>query len=97
MFGIIPGLGMQEILLLLLLGVLLFGRKLPDIGRSLGRTVIEFKKGVSGMEEEISTATSNAGGKPAIEPEPVRPPQRVTTPAAPKFEDAPATNLPPKV
>ncbi len=97
MFAFIPGLGMQEMLLLLLLGVLLFGRKLPDIGRSLGKTVIEFKKGVSGVEEEISNATS---GKPAIEPEPVRPPQRVTPSGAPKFEDAPAassSNLPPKV
>jgi sec-independent protein translocase protein TatA len=88
------GLGMQEILLLLLLGVLLFGRKLPDIGRSLGKTVIEFKKGFAGMEDEINSAGSS---RPAIEPEPVRPPQRVTTPSAPKFEDAPATNLPPRV
>ena len=89
------GLGMQEILLLLLLGVLLFGRKLPDIGRSLCKTVIEFKKGIGGMEDELNTAS--AGTRSAIEPEPVRPPQRVTTPAAPKFDDAPATNLPPKV
>ena len=90
------GLGMQEILLLLLLGVLLFGRKLPDIGRSLGKTVIEFKKGWQGMEDEINTGPA---ARPAIEPEPVRPPQRVTTPAAPRFEDAPtpASNLPPKV
>ena len=91
------GLGMQEILLLLLLGVLLFGRKLPDIGRSLGKTVIEFKKGIGGMEDEITTAASGGGTRAAIEPEPVRPPQRVTAPAAPKFDDAPATNLPPKV
>jgi sec-independent protein translocase protein TatA len=90
------GLGMQEMLLILLLGVLLFGRKLPDIGRSLGKTVVEFKKGVSGLEEELSTGTTSSA-KPAIEPEPVRPPQRVTTPSAPKFEDAPAANLPPKV
>jgi sec-independent protein translocase protein TatA len=89
------GLGMQEILLLLLLGVLLFGRKLPDIGRSLGKTVIEFKKGIGGMEEELNTASS--GANRAIEPEPVKPPQRVTTPSAPRFDDAPATNLPPKV
>ncbi len=90
------GLGMQEILLLLLLGVLLFGRKLPDIGRSLGKTVIEFRKGIGGMEDEINTA-STGGTRQAIEPEPVRPPQRVTTPTAPKFDDAPATDLPPKV
>lgn len=93
------GLGFQEIILLLLLGVLLFGRKLPDIGRSLGKTVVEFKKGIGGMEEELHSAGS---GRPAsIEPEPVRPPQRVTpATSAPKFDDAPAapaSNLPPRV
>jgi sec-independent protein translocase protein TatA len=88
------GLGMQEMLVLLLLGVLLFGRKLPDIGRSLGKTVIEFKKGINGMEDEINT--TNNGARASIEPEPVKPPQRVT-PSAPVFSDAPATNLPPKV
>lgn len=92
------GLGFQEIILLLLLGVLLFGRKLPDIGRSLGKTVVEFKKGIGGMEEEI-----NSGGRTvsAIEPEAVKPPQRVTpSTTAPKFDDAPAapaSNLPPRV
>jgi sec-independent protein translocase protein TatA len=91
------GLGFQEIILLLLLGVLLFGRKLPDIGRSLGKTVVEFKKGIGGMEEEI-----NSGGRTAaaIEPEAVKPPQRVTPSTAPKFDDAPAapaSNLPPRV
>jgi sec-independent protein translocase protein TatA len=90
MFG---SFGMQEMLLLLLLGVLLFGRKLPEIGRSVGKTVVEFKKGMSGLEEEINSGTSAK----AIEPEPVKPPQRVTT-AAPKFEDAPApSGLPPQV
>jgi sec-independent protein translocase protein TatA len=89
------GLGVQEILLLLVVGVLLFGRKLPDIGRSLGKTVIEFKKGIGGMEEELNTTSTGSGR--AIEPEPVRPPQRVTAPSAPKFEDAPESNLPPKV
>ncbi len=93
MFGFF-GLGGQEILLLLLLGVLLFGRKLPDIGRSLGKTVVEFKKGVKGLEEEVSG--DGPVNRTVIEPEPVRAPQRIS-PVAPKFEDAPATNLPPKV
>ena len=88
------GLGMQEVLVLLLIGVLLFGRKLPDIGRSLGKTVIEFKKGFAGMEDEINNSSSTA--RASIEPEPVRAPQRVT-PTAPVFSDVAANNLPPRV
>ena len=91
------GLGGQEILLLLVLGVLLFGRKLPDIGRSLGKTMVEFKKGMKGIEDEVS---ESAQPRAAIEPEPAKPPQRVT-PSTPKptFDDAPAapTSVPPKV
>ena len=77
------GLGTQEIMLLLVLGVLLFGRNLPSLGRSLGKTVTEFKKGVKGLEDDMEPTTSRT-----VEPEPVRPPQRVTS-NAPKFEDSP--------
>ena len=94
LFGMF-GLGGQEILLLLVLGVLLFGRKLPDIGRSFGKTIVEFKKGVKGIEDEVSEPNS---ARASIEPEPVKAPARVTPSSAPKFDDAPApTNLPPKV
>ena len=90
------GLGGQEILLLVVLGVLLFGRKLPEVGRSLGKTVVEFKKGVKGLEDEVSETSSP---RAAIEPEPVKAPQRVTPATAkPTFDDAPATpSVPPKV
>lgn len=85
------GLGGQEILLLLVLGVLLFGRKLPELGRSVGKTFVEFKKGVKGLEDEVESA-GNPQAK-AAEPEAIRPPQRVTA-SAPKFEDVAP---PPKV
>ena len=35
-----------QIILLLLLGVLLFGRKLPEVGRSLGRMFDDFRSGL---------------------------------------------------
>ena len=95
LFGIIPGIGAQEMLLLLVLGILLFGRKLPDIGRSFGKTIVEFKKGVKGIEDEVSEPSAP---RAAIEPEPVKAPQRVTPTSAPKFDDAPApSSAPPKV
>ena len=51
MFG---GIGAQEILLILLIVILLFGaRKIPEIARGLGRSVSEFKKGIREVDEEI--------------------------------------------
>lgn len=41
------GIGMQELLVILLICLLVFGaNKLPEIGRSLGKTIGEFKKGL---------------------------------------------------
>jgi sec-independent protein translocase protein TatA len=95
LYGFIPGLGGQEMLLLLVLGILLFGRKLPELGRSVGKTLVEFKKGMKGIEDDVHETSQP---RAAIEPEPVKPPQRVTPSAAPKFDDAPApTSVPPKV
>lgn len=51
------GLGMQELLVILLICLLIFGvAKLPQIGRALGTTIKEFKKSLkditSGDEEK---------------------------------------------
>ena len=47
-----PNVGPWEIILLLLLALLLFGAKrLPEIGRSMGRGMREFKDSVSGMDD----------------------------------------------
>ena len=88
--------GTQEMLVLLVIGVLLFGRKLPEVGRYLGKGIVEFKKGIKGLEDDIDTQASARPEAPALEQP--RPPQRVMT-SAPKFEDAPSNNIqtPPKV
>jgi sec-independent protein translocase protein TatA len=83
-------LGPQEILILLVIGVLFFGKRLPEVGRYLGKGIVEFKKGMAGLEDEISGSAPVRHEAPAAL-EPPRPPQRVTT-TAPKFEDN-ATNI----
>ena len=36
----------------------LFGKRLPDIGKNLGRTIVEFKKGLNSTGEEINKAVN---------------------------------------
>jgi len=91
MFNLSP----VEILIILGVGVLLFGRKLPEVGKYLGKGIVEFKKGLKGLEDEVDSASNVRHEPPALEQP--RPPQRVTT-TAPKFEEAPnSVTTPPKV
>jgi len=47
------GLGAQELLVILLIVLVLFGgSKLPDLAKSLGRSMKEFKKGIGAESEE---------------------------------------------
>jgi sec-independent protein translocase protein TatA len=87
--ALLEGLGPQHLLVVLIVGMLLFGKRLPEIGRSLGKSIVEFKKGLKGIEDEIDTRPQQQTYRqePPQALEPPRPPQRVG-PAAPKFEDA---------
>ncbi len=36
------------------LGLLIFGKRLPEVGKSLGKGIVEFKKGLKGVEDEVA-------------------------------------------
>lgn len=44
--------GPYEILIILVIVLLLFGKRIPSVMRSLGSSIVEFKKGVGGIEDE---------------------------------------------
>lgn len=47
------GLGMQEIILIAIIVLLLFGgRKIPELMKGLGKGVKSFKDGVNGLDDE---------------------------------------------
>jgi sec-independent protein translocase protein TatA len=98
LFGFLPNIGPMELMLILLIGVLLFGRKLPEVGRYLGKGIVEFKKGIRGLEDEVDPSNPAAPRQEPTVAEAPRPPQRIGT-TAPKFEDAPknVTGTPPQI
>ena len=53
-----PNLGPMEMILIMGLGVLLFGKRLPEVGRSLGRGIVEFKKGLNGAGDDFDSSSS---------------------------------------
>ena len=48
--------GWHEMLLIGGVAILLFGRRLPEVGRSLGLGIIELKKGLRGVTDDIASA-----------------------------------------
>ena len=52
----LPSLGMPELMIVAFVSLLIFGNRLPSVMRSLGKSVTEFKKGISGIEEDIDQA-----------------------------------------
>jgi len=43
-----------------IVAVLLFGKRLPEVGRQLGQGIVEFKKGLKGAKDEIDDAVKKA-------------------------------------
>src|SRR5262245_42504694 len=83
------GLGPMEIVVLVVLGVLLFGKNLPSMGRYIGKSIVEFKKGVKGLEDDLEGGAAPRDASHADQH--IRAPQRVAV-TAPTFEDAPAAS-----
>lgn len=47
-----------DLLILMAIGLLIFGKRLPEVGRGLGRGIVEFRKGLKGVEDEIETESN---------------------------------------
>ena len=72
------GLDLTHIIVLLILGVLLFGKRLPEVAKSVGKTLIEIKKGLGSLESSLESGDfTQLRADPPPPPPPVRPPQRV--------------------
>jgi len=57
--------GNTEWIIILVIGLIIFGKRLPEVGRSLGRSIVEFKKGIKGIEDEIEQSSSTPSASTA--------------------------------
>lgn len=86
----LPQLGPIEMMVLMGVAVLLFGKRLPEVGRSLGKGIIEFKKGLRGIEDNFDLTSD--GPFRRNDDRPRSAPPAVADTSVPKFE--PPTSAP---
>jgi len=53
MFGMPGGI---EWIIILIVALLIFGKRLPEVMKSMGKGIVEFKKGVKGVEDDVEDA-----------------------------------------
>ena len=89
-------LGPMEMIVIGMIGVLQFGKRLPEVGRSLGKGIIEFKKGLNGLgDDDVRPAPPSKRGEihPLHDPSAASVPkfEPPTTPPVPRTADVTPT------
>ena len=76
--------GPMEMVFLGIIALLLFGKRLPEVARSLGKGMTEFKKGLSGIEDQVDRSSfSKNESSNSSRPTPT---EDQVEPGGPKFE-----------
>jgi len=68
--GFLQNIGSPELIIILAIALLLFGNRLPQVGRSLGRSISEFKAGLREGQEAEAEAKAAAATRKAVDPRP---------------------------
>ena len=70
------GIGTQEMIVFGIIAVILFGGRLPSVARSLGKSIVEFKKGMTRPRERsevIGLLRTDGAGRYTDQSEPAGP------------------------
>jgi len=98
--ALIEGIGGPELMMIMFIILLLFGaNKLPELARGFGKSMREFKKAASGVEEEFRQAMNEAERQEIAAKKPAgalpRPPEQAAKPPPPDTPPAPVQPPPP--
>ena len=85
--------GPMELIIVLVIALLILGPgKLPEVGAAFGKTIREFRKASTDIQESTNLATSPSTPAPAAAPAPAPAAQAVAAPAPNTLTDAVAPN-----
>ncbi len=84
------GLGFQELALVGVVAVLLFGKRLPEVARSLGKSYHEFRSGLTDIQSTFDYTDMGGSTKPSSYSSSHSDYDDYDEPTAPKFEPPPS-------
>ena len=61
--------GATEMVVIGVVALLIFGRRLPDVARSVGKSIVEFKRGLRDVKDDIDTQSRLDSSRPAELPD----------------------------
>ncbi len=64
----LPTIGIWELMVLGIVAIVLFGKRLPEVARNVGRGYGELRKGLTELQSSISTEIDNTDERPTSEP-----------------------------
>lgn len=56
----LPNIGWTEMIVVGVVMLLLFGRRLPEVGRSLGQGIVQFKKGLKDIGDDMDVQSNKS-------------------------------------
>lgn len=77
--------GGPEMLVILVIALLLFGDRLPQVARSVGKSLNEFRRGMQGLEQELKSSINETPSATPAANRRAENEEDHQTPVAPKF------------
>jgi Tat protein translocase TatB subunit len=84
------GIGMTELMVIFVIGLVVLGpKRLPELARSLGKSLAEFRRASNEMRREFMNVTEDANIVSPALPQPTPPPSAPAAPAPPRTDAPP--------